>query len=83
MSGCEREKSNNILLEERESWLKNTQKNKYNIWPYCAIDRIIELYCSKCQIFFAFDISDAGLVLVFNVSNTKNLAFGTIDVNAL
>ena len=44
---------------------------------------IVELYYSKCQIYLAFGTFDDSGFLVFDVLNTKNLAFSTPVANAL
>ena len=43
------------------------------------------MYCSRIPNILRFEISDEGWFLVFGVSNAKfgNLAFDTLDVNAL
>ena len=44
---------------------------------------LVELYYSKCQINLAFGTFDNSGFLVFDVLNTKNLAFNTPAANAL
>ena len=44
---------------------------------------IVEVYCSKCQIYLVFGIFAVGGFLVFGVLNAKNFAFSTLDASAL
>ena len=43
----------------------------------------VEHHCSTMVFLLAFGTSHEAKILVFGVPNAKNLAFGTLDANAL